>query len=44
MNDLLDNTINPKNIEELYNKILEIVSSLYEKCILETRVFNTFKL
>lgn len=36
MNDLLDNTINPKNIEELYNKILEIVSSLYEKCIPET--------
>lgn len=36
MNDLLNNTINPKNIEELYNKILEIVSSLYEKCIPET--------
>jgi len=29
MNDLLNNTTKPKNIEELYNRILEIVGRLY---------------
>lgn len=33
MNDLLNNSIKPKNIEELYYKILEIISDLYEKYI-----------
>ena len=33
MNDLLNNSTKPKNIEELYYKILEIISDLYEKYI-----------
>lgn len=33
MNDLLNNSTKPKNIEELYQQILEIVKKLYEKCI-----------
>ena len=30
MNDLLNDNTKPKNIEQLYNKIFEIVSKLYE--------------
>ena len=33
MNDLLNNSTKQKNIEELYYKILEIISDLYEKYI-----------
>ncbi len=33
MNDLLNNNTKPKNIEELYQQILEIVTKLYEKYI-----------
>lgn len=33
MNDLLKNSTKPKNIEELYQQILEIVTRLYEKCV-----------
>ncbi len=33
MNDLLNNSTKPKNIEELYQQILEIVTKLYEKYI-----------
>jgi len=33
MNDLLNNSTKPKNIEELYKQILEIVTRLYEKCV-----------
>ncbi len=33
MNDLLNNSTKPKNIEELYQQILKIVTKLYEKCV-----------
>ncbi len=36
MNDLLNNSTKPKNIEELYQQILEIVTKLYEKCVPKT--------
>ncbi len=35
MNDLLNNSTKPKNIEELYKQILQIVTILYEKLISE---------
>ena len=31
MNDLLKNTTKPKNIEELYHQILQIVQKLYDE-------------
>ena len=33
MNDLLNNNTNPKNIEELYYRILKIITEIYEKII-----------
>lgn len=33
MNDLLNNSTKPKNVEELYQQILEIVTRLYEKYV-----------
>lgn len=33
MNDLLNNTTKPKNIEELYHQILQIVQKLYDENI-----------
>lgn len=33
MNDLLKNNTNPKNIEELYYRILKIITEIYEKII-----------
>ncbi len=33
MNDLLNNSTKPKNVKELYQRILEIVTKLYEKCV-----------
>ena len=33
MNDLLNNNTNPKNIEELYYRILKIIMEIYEKII-----------
>ena len=36
MNDLLNNNTNPKNIEELYYKILKIITEIYEKIITQS--------
>ena len=33
MNDLIDNNTKPKNIEELYRRILNIVEKIYEESI-----------
>ncbi len=33
MNDLVDNNTKPKNIEELYKRILNIVEKLYEESV-----------
>ena len=33
MNDLVDNNTKPKNIEELYRRILNIVEKIYEESI-----------
>ena len=33
MNDLLNDTTKPQNIEELYYKIKEIVEKIYEKYV-----------
>ena len=41
MNDLVDNNTKPKNIEELYRRILNIVEKIYEESMSSTLAFVT---